>query len=187
MLPDLELRSVHIHTGSPLELLPSPGGPTMTSHGAAAAHVFPEQTRCFSLCARFQSINPPDSCAWPPGLQPALYHVLECHPSRVQSSCPDCVDKPPGAQLEGLEPIQWSPLTRVPQGRAQALYGLMHSAAPGGGVCDHSVLIMEGSNVFVLGLSNIFFPPIPVGRLALAVPAVKPSLIERQGMALIKS
>lgn len=61
------------------------------------------------------------------------------------------------------------------------------TAAPGGGVCDHSVLIMEGSNVFVLGLSNIFFPPIPVGRLALAVPAVKPSLIERQGMALIKS
>lgn len=32
------------------------------------------------------------------------------------------------------------------------------TAAPGGGVCDHSVLIMEGSNVFVLGLSNIFSP-----------------------------
>lgn len=137
VLPDLELRSVHIHTGSPLEFPPSPGGPTTTSHGAAAAHVFPEQTQSFSVCARFQSINPPDSCAWSPGLQPALYHVLECHLSRVQSSCPDCVDKPPGAQPEGLEPIQCSPLTRVPQDRAQALYGLMHSAAPGGGVCDH--------------------------------------------------
>ena len=48
-------------------------------------------------------------------------------------------------------------MTRVPQDRAKALYGLMHSAAPDGGVCDHSVLTMEGGDVFVLGLGNSLF------------------------------
>lgn len=71
------------------------------------------------------------------------------------------MDKPPGAEQEeaAAQPIQCSPLTGCPR-TGLRLYGLMHSAVPDGGVCDHSVLIMEGGDVFfgfVYGFSFFHF------------------------------